>query len=96
MHFVIGDWYPFILQPVLRWYMEAFLVGERDYTGHMRFGSVRQYTQLGKLMRSGTFVPRVPPHRLRGHWPTDLRQNIEGRISDLFCGKMLRNWQSSR
>ncbi|OQD71017.1 hypothetical protein PENPOL_c001G07884 [Penicillium polonicum] len=42
LHFVIGDWFPFCLQPVLRWHTEAFLVGERDYTGQMRFDNVRQ------------------------------------------------------
>ncbi|CAI7610908.1 unnamed protein product [Penicillium bialowiezense] len=89
-HFVIGDWFPFRLPPVLKWYMEAFLVGERDYTGHMRFSNVRNYLQHGKLMRSGTFVPRVPLHQLKGHWPVDLRQDIEGRIGDHFGGKMMR------
>lgn len=90
LHFVISDWFPSRLPPVFRWYTDAFLVGERDYTGHMRFSNVWHHLQLGKLMRSGNFVPQVPPHQLKGHWPTDLRQDIEGRIGDLFCGKMLR------
>ena len=67
--------------------MEAFVVGERDSVGQMRFDKLWQYTQVGVLMFSGSLVPRVPPHQLRGHWPANLRQDVEGRISDLFCGR---------
>ncbi|CAG8101047.1 unnamed protein product [Penicillium olsonii] len=87
VHFVLGDLFPFKRPPNIRSHMEAFVVGERDSVGQMRFDKLWQYTQVGVLMFSGSLVPRVPPHQLRGHWPANLRQDVEGRISDLFCGR---------
>ncbi|KAJ9266248.1 hypothetical protein DTO021C3_7000 [Paecilomyces variotii] len=91
LHVAIGNWFPFSPQPILPWALEAYLIGERDYVGCMRFRKIRQFTQRGRLMREGNFVPRVPSHLMKGVWPNDLRQDIESRISDLFCGKMLSN-----
>lgn len=81
LHVAIGNWFPFSLQPILPWFLEAYLLGERDYAGCMRFRKIRQFTQGGRLMREGNFVPRVPPHLMKEGWPNDLRQDIESRIS---------------
>lgn len=66
------------------------MIGERDYAGRMRFRKIRQFVPRGTLLREGDLVLQVPPWVTKGSWPSDLRQDIEGRISDMFCGKMVR------
>ncbi|KAJ5146510.1 uncharacterized protein N7515_001074 [Penicillium bovifimosum] len=89
-HFIVGDWFPFGLPSCKMFHEEAFLVGERDYMGHMRFSNIWHQMQHGELMRLGTFVQRIPPHELKERWPTNLREDIEGRIGNLFWGKLLK------
>lgn len=88
MHVIISDWYPFRYQPILRRAPETFLIGERDFAGCMRFQRFRQFLNGGQLMNEDDTLPQVPPWVLRGGWPGDLRQDIEGRMSDMFRGKM--------
>ena len=90
MHVVISEWYPFVYQPILRRAPEAFLIGERDYAGCMRFRKFRQFLRGAGFVFEGGILPQVPSWVMKGGWPGDLRQDVEGRMSDTFCGKMTR------
>ncbi|KAJ5918559.1 hypothetical protein N7466_010551 [Penicillium verhagenii] len=90
LHIDIGDWYPYRVDRSFRWPLGAFVIGERDYAGRMRFRKIRQFVPSGTLLREGDLVVEVPPWVTKGSWPSGLRQDMEGRISDMFCGKMVR------
>ncbi|KAJ5080886.1 hypothetical protein N7456_013596 [Penicillium angulare] len=61
LYITIGNWHPHTPGWRASFFVEAYLIGERDYAGRMRFRKIRQFTDLGKSRREGDLAPRVPP-----------------------------------